>query len=57
MLGIATLTMVRSSRVMKRPSASTASASQGADERAVLDMVLLTLLGIDAAILGVRALE
>src|SRR5438045_9337172 len=57
MLGIATLTMVRSSRVMKRPRASTASASQGADGRTLLDMVVVTLLENAAAILGVRALE
>src|SRR2546421_7990257 len=57
MLGIATLTMVRSSRVMKSPRASTASASQGADGRTLLDMVVVTLLENAAAILGVRALE
>src|SRR5437773_7100552 len=57
MLGMATLTMVRSSRVMKRPRASTASASQGADGRTLLDMVVVTLLENAAAILGVRALE
>src|SRR6266576_3701460 len=57
MLGMATLTMVRSSRVMNRPRASTASATQGADGRTLLDMVVVTLLGIAAAILGVRALE
>src|SRR2546430_6615223 len=57
MLGIATLTMVRSRRVMKSPRASTASASQGADGRTLLDMVVVTLLENAAAILGVRALE
>src|SRR5438477_2735417 len=39
MLGMATLTMVRSSSVMKRPNASTASASQGEYDRRVCDMV------------------
>src|SRR5207237_6858059 len=39
MLGMATLTMVRSSSVMNRPRASTARASQGADGRRFSVMV------------------
>src|SRR4030081_734983 len=43
MLGMATWTMVRSRSVMKSPSASTASASQGEDDRRACDIVVILL--------------